>query len=94
MSLTPEHVMTPHHPRWDEFCDRLGGPDGCNFQGEGAELHWTCGGGRDKSAAIRILLAMGLSEEDVLWSIKYFDQQGGFCDCEILFNVDPARTDA
>lgn len=24
-------AMTPQHPRWEEFCVRLEGPEGCNF---------------------------------------------------------------
>lgn len=83
--------MTPLHPRWEEFCERLEGPEGCNFQGEGPALTWSCGGGTDKTHARRILIAMGLSDEDVEWSLGYFEIRGGFCDCEILFNVDGVR---
>ena len=82
--------MTPQHPRWDEFCERLEGPEGCDFQKVGADTRWSCEGGTEKPRATRILTAMGLSAEDVQWSLAYFEELGGFCDCEILFNVDPA----
>lgn len=79
--------MTPEHPRWEEFCNRLGGPEGCNFQ-EGAEpphtITWNCAGGSDKTFATKILEAMDM---DVAASLAHFDAHGGHCDCEILFNV-------
>ena len=25
-------AMTRTHPRWNEFCERLNGPEGCNFR--------------------------------------------------------------
>lgn len=92
MSEINSHLMTPQHPRWDEFCERLGGPEGCNFQGDGgANTSWTCAGGTDKTFATHILTAMGLSADDVAWSLEYFSAHGGHCDCEILFNVDERR---
>jgi hypothetical protein len=89
-------AMTKHHPQWDEFCDRLEGPDGVNPQpgprtnpdGTVSEgWSWTCAGGNDKSLASRILIAMGFTNEQVAASLAYFESKGGFCDCEILFNV-------
>ena len=76
-------IMTPEHPLWGEFCERLEGPEGCNFT---PDLKWTCKGGNDKSFATAILKHMG--DIDIPVSIKYFDDHGGHCDCEILFNVD------
>jgi hypothetical protein len=31
---------------------------------------------------------VGLNEEDVQGSLRYFEEYGGHCDCEILLNVD------
>ena len=79
-------VMTPEHSRWEEFCKRLAGPEGCNFK-TGAKhgtTMWKCAGGDDKTFATKILKAMGMS---VAASLAYFDEHGGHCDCEILFNV-------
>ena len=83
-------MMTPEHPRWDEFCDRLQGPEGCDFTeaANGLKATWTCN--HDRTFAIEILFAMGFSEEAVVASLDYFDDHGGHCDCEILFNVDVA----
>src|SRR5688572_18198194 len=30
-----EDLMTPEHPRWDEFCNLLEGPEGCDFKDDG-----------------------------------------------------------
>lgn len=87
-------LMTPEHPRWDEFCERLEGPEGCNFvervPGDVSTVTWRCGGGTDKSYARQILAAMGFSPGLVEGSLLYFEKHGGYCSCEILFNVDPA----
>jgi hypothetical protein len=31
---------------------------------------------------------MGFGLDDVVASLDYFNEHGGHCDCEILFNVD------
>ena len=81
--------MTTEHPRWGEFCERLGGPEGCDFKKDKkGEIHWKCAGGRDKSLATKILRKMGLTLREVAESFAYFEEHGGYCDCEILFNVD------
>jgi len=81
-----KEVMTPEHPRWEEFCERLAGPEGCNFKkGSTPETTtWNCAGGTAKPCATKILKAMNM---DVAASLTYFDENGGHCDCEILFNV-------
>lgn len=75
--------MTPEHSNWDDFVERLEGPEGCDFEGGGNT--WKCRGGTDKTFATAILTDMGM---DVEASLKYFEKHGGYCDCEILFNVD------
>lgn len=88
-------VMTPEHPRWKEFAERLEGPEGCNFKddGKGKEdsITWECKGGRDQSKCRAILGAM--PEIDIGKSLVYFDEHGGYCDCEVLFNVNPDTKD-
>jgi len=80
--------MTPKHPRWNEFFDRLEGPEGCNFREEDGQLRFNCGGGADQSKAVTILHRMGFDGISIAQSQDYFNAHGGFCDCEILFNVD------
>jgi hypothetical protein len=82
-------IMNIHHPEWAVFCDKLGGPDACDFQkNDEDEWTWKCKGGTDKTFATEILKEMGLNEEDVQGSLRYFEENGGHCDCEILLNVD------
>ena len=78
--------MDRQNPRWEEFCGRLDGKEGCNFREEDGEDVWTCGGGTDKSLATAILEKMG--EIDIPASLAWFEDHGGYCDCEILFNCD------
>lgn len=81
-------TMTPDHPRWQEFVTRLNGPEGCNFhEEEDGTVTWLCKGGRDKSYATAILERMGTI--DIEASLRHFEEHGGYCDCEVLFNCDP-----
>jgi hypothetical protein len=86
--LKYQEMMTREHPRWEEFCDRLEGPEGCNFHeddGDG-EIHWKCEHD-DLTLSRRILADMGLSKTAIEDSVTYFRERGGYCDCEVLFNV-------
>jgi len=77
--------LLPRHPRWDEFIERLAGPNACNFQTD----RWTCFG--DMQFTTRILREMGLDEPSINVSTAYFRDHGGYCDCEVIFNVDHPR---
>jgi len=80
--------MTVSKPQWQEFVRRLEGPKGCNFRlrekGSSAII-WDCSSSHHFELASPILRSMGF---DVEKSIAYFRKHGGFCDCEILFNVE------
>jgi Protein of unknown function (DUF2695) len=86
-------TMTTGHPRWRDFADRLGGPEGCDFQ-EAPDspdgFTWDCDHSRDKTVAI--LRDMGADDEDVATRSPTSTRTAGFCDCEILLNVDAAET--
>jgi hypothetical protein len=88
-------LITPKHPRWEEFCRCLEGPEGCNFQlrdpGDPDSVFWFCLGGNDQSKARAILARMGLKSVEIEASLQYFRNHGGYCDCEILMNVDRPR---
>ena len=80
--------MTVEHERWEEFVTRLSGPEGCNFQRDAnGKVTWKCAGGTDKSFALAALQQMG-GDIDIPATLANFDEHGGHCDCEILFNVD------
>jgi len=81
------NIMTPEHKLWGEFVNRLTGPEGCNiFQDKYGIVKWYCNG--DTRLAASILKTM--EEIDVDKSLAYFEEHGGYCDCEILLNVDKA----
>ena len=81
-----DKVMNPQHPNWDDFLSRLEGPEGCHFrQNKNGAKSWRCYGGHDKRFAIAIMQKM--DDVDVQRSIDYFERNGSYCDCEILFNL-------
>jgi Protein of unknown function (DUF2695) len=72
---------------WDEFCGAL-------WAALGEELPGLCMGARQHCAryyfAERLLEARGFDAEA---SLALYARHGGYCDCEILFNVDPLAPD-
>ena len=69
-------VLTPDSPRWAAFIEALTiavKTNGCDS--------------RTRPLAVRLMQTMGNVDIDA--SLKFFDEHGGFCDCEILMNVDP-----
>lgn len=85
-------AMTVNHPKWGDFVDRLSGSEGCNFHRTNPHdpksatwKCWKCSSRPDFELARPILSKMGC---DVEASIAYFREHGGYCDCEILFNVE------
>lgn len=80
-------IMTPQHPKWNEFYARLQGPEGCDFRKDPKRKWvWKCKGGEDKSYTKKILKNM--RNIDVSKSLQFFEKEGAFCDCEILFNLE------
>ncbi len=79
--------IAPGHERWDEFVRRLEGPEGCWIRTkESGGPVWDCDGNHERAS--RILRAMGCSSAEIRVSLEYFERHGGYCDCEILLNVD------
>ena len=80
--------MSPKHKDWEKFCELLEGKEGCNFKkNKNEKINWKCKGGNDKSYATAILTKY-FPKIDLKKTLKYFDDNGGYCDCEILFNVE------
>ena len=65
-------IITPQHSRWNEFVEALE-----------HMICWVCGG-TDKPLTTRILEEMG--GFDVPGSLAFFEERGGYCDCEIILN--------
>jgi hypothetical protein len=82
-----DNFMNPDHERWDEFYEKLEGVQGCNFRkDENGKIKFNCNG--DFSKTEIILEEMGFNEEQIDRSLQYFSNHGGYCDCEILLNVE------
>lgn len=79
-------VMTPEHPSWSKFTKQLGGPQGCHFREQRGEFLFNCDGSHERPKATAIL--KGFAGINVEASLQYFEEHGGYCDCEILFNVE------
>jgi len=80
--LSRFEILTPESPRWDEFADAL-----C----EAIERHDCDGdaqaaGSNAHRRAKQIMAEMG--GVDIPESLAFFESRGGYCDCEILLNVD------
>jgi hypothetical protein len=71
-------IMSPNHPDWGVFCDML-------FDSLGHDLPGYCGHNHENARAI----LKRFPGVDIKGSLDHFRDHGGFCDCEILFNVDP-----
>jgi hypothetical protein len=83
-------VMTPQNPRWELFADAL------YRMMEWNEHTWKCDGDKGHNPehpehvhryAKTVMGLMG--GIDIEKSLAFFEEHGGYCDCEILFNVDP-----
>ncbi len=71
----------------ERFFDLLEGEEGCNFRYENGQAVHTCFG--DFRFSKKILSKFfGLEEDDINEFLKFCKDNGGFCDCEILFNVE------
>ena len=89
-----KEIMTPDHPKWEEFMYRMYGPEGCDFREEypgglrGGVL-WNCAGDAspDKFIGARRILN-SIPGIDVEGSLEMFGSHGGHCDCEIIRNVE------
>ena len=73
-------LMTSEHPDWRKFIDRLEE----ELSGPGDSLN--CPHDESFPVARKVLEAMG--NFDIKESFSYFQENGGHCDCEIVFNVD------
>ena len=80
--MPKREIMTPMHFRWKEFIAKL--QEACKIQDAEGNIGWYCDG--TTKNARRVLASMdGI---DVEKSLAYFQDFGGFCDCEIVYNVD------
>lgn len=75
--------MSVKHPKWDNFIDTLVDEHHCDFKED--PFSWKCY--HDYRFSTDILKAINFTEDDIRASIAAFQERGGYCDCEIVFNV-------
>jgi hypothetical protein len=81
-------ILTPESNRWPEFMDRLGD---ALFAGLAENDRRTSLCEHDHRYVTKIMTDMG--DIDIPASIAYFRKHGGYCDCEIGFNLNPLLDD-
>jgi hypothetical protein len=90
MSDRHHKVMTEEE--FDALCEWLRGPTGCNFQqqipGDIESITWTCDG--TLKLTRQWMRAHGVDAEVNIPELK---ERGGYCDCEVLFNITDATRD-
>jgi Protein of unknown function (DUF2695) len=81
--------MSPTHPEWAAFCDALAGEVFGDFEDvEAGKFSSHC---QHDHRRTRSLLVNKWPQVDVEATLKLFREHGGFCDCEVLLNVDSGQ---
>lgn len=68
-------IMNNQHPKWDEFMEKL------------SEQLDASGGCKTNLVSSATVLVKDYPECSLEYSLKYFVNKGGHCDCEVLMNV-------
>jgi hypothetical protein len=86
-TIVNKPIMTPDHPGWASFCDKLS--THCTVEERrvnGVTVGVSSVGCQGDHRFARAILPE--FNVDVEGSITFFKEHGGYCDCEILFNVE------
>jgi hypothetical protein len=90
--MTDIEIMTPTTLRWPDFVARLE-PDLSQYRcsGDGTQLDPKTGEIAAQEQPTHWLSRRLLTEMrcDVEASLAHFREHGGYCDCEVIYNVDP-----
>jgi hypothetical protein len=82
-------LMTPFHPRWEEFMARMNERLDCRINVETGEETWDCRSDPACPLATSILDAMSVTSSiDMEASLQNLAFHGGSCDCTIMMNVE------
>jgi hypothetical protein len=83
--MTTPELLTPDNVRWTGFCNLLiAALAGTGDDISDTDLMRGCDNTLKQSE--QILRAMGGVDVDL--TLDYFEDRGGYCDCEVLFNVE------
>ena len=86
VSTTTTNIMTTDHPMWNRFFARLVAQLDFRNSSSGNTV-FRCDNTHDK--ATEILKDIG--GVNIPETLDYFKDNGGHCDCEIVFNVPASR---
>lgn len=76
MNIETTEILTPDHPKWETFAEALAkalDEHGCDGQ----------------SLRLAVPIMSKMDNIDVPATVEYFENHGGYCDCEIFLNVGP-----
>jgi len=94
-------ILDKTHHKWEDFITELSGSDYCDFSHfdyenepttplrnyeEGLNLSWICDGTHQLTKKL-----LADYKVDMEATIKFFEKHGGFCTCEVYFNVTEAQ---
>jgi hypothetical protein len=80
-------ILTTSSRRWREFTDAL-------FAKLSGSVPGRCLGDEQPTRHCYALEVMGgIGSIDIEGSLVFFEEHGGFCDCEILINIDCGEED-
>lgn len=71
-----KEVLTPKNIAWSDFIEKL----------DFALAHKPCTHSYEITTNI---LRAYFTQIDIAKTIKYFEENGGYCDCEVRWNIDP-----
>lgn len=84
-NMNKKKILNRDHPLWESFCIYLQGPSACDFREDPEKgTVWKC----DNTLSKAITMLEKMNNIDIPKTLDYFRANGGYCDCEILFNVD------
>lgn len=70
------------------FLNRLAGPEGLAFRYvQGGEPVWNCPGDASRPLTRKILASMGVDDWQIREFMKFLDERGIGCDCEVTLNL-------
>jgi hypothetical protein len=76
-------VMSKEHPLWNKFIKELAGPKYIDYTKKKGFVEFRC----DTTFKMTKEILESMDGIDIDKSIKYFNDNGAYCDCEILMNI-------
>ena len=78
-------TLTRSKKDWNKFADLLASKEGIDVKIINNKFTSNCD---NKHTKAKKILRKYFPKYDIPMTIKYFEKNGGYCDCEVLMNVD------